>query len=85
MRFLIKRVYCLSAALCTVLWVNGKIFNVCALVFSKKTKKTKKIKKSNKTKKCMCALFFRYQAKVFAYTFTYYAYTSMLANEWSMI
>ena len=42
--------YCLSAALCTVLWVNGKIFNVCVLVFSKKLEKTKK------SKNCMCAV-----------------------------
>ena len=41
MRFLIKFVYCLSAALCTVLWINGKIFNVSVLLFSKKTKKPK--------------------------------------------
>ena len=54
MRFLIKCVNCLSAALCIVLWVNGKIFNICVLVFSKKTKNNKKIKKN---KKCMCAIF----------------------------
>ena len=46
MRFLIK--CCLSAAMCTVLWVNGKIFNVCVLAFSKRLKKLKK--------NCMCAV-----------------------------
>ena len=44
MRFLIKCVYCLSAALCTVLWVNGKIFIASVLVFSKKLRKSKKQK-----------------------------------------
>ena len=57
MKFLIKCVYCLSAALCTVLWVNGKIFNVCVIVISKKTKKPKKSKHEKKQKNvCMCAV-----------------------------
>ena len=61
-------------------WVNDKIFNVCVLVFSKI------LKKPMKKHKIVCVLpFFRYQAKLFAYTFTYYACTSMLAIEWSMI
>ena len=81
MRFLIKCGYCLSAALCTVLWVTGKISNACELVFSKNYE-NKKMKKDQKS--YVCYLFFRYQA-LFAYTFTYYAYTSMLANEWSII
>ena len=33
MRFLIKCIYCLSAALCTLLWVYGKNFNACMLVY----------------------------------------------------
>ena len=57
MRFLIKCVYCLSAALCTVLWVSGKIFNVCVLVFSKKTLKNQKNQKMKKKQKnCICAV-----------------------------
>ena len=82
MRFLINCMYCLSAALCTVFWVNGKIFNVCVLVFSKKLKN----QKMEKTQKLyVCYLCFRNQEKLFAYIFTYYTCTSMLANEWSMI
>jgi len=52
------------------------------LLFSKKLKNEKNGKKSN-----VCCLFFRYEAELFAYTFSYdvYVYTSMLANEWSMI
>ena len=67
MRFLIKCMYCLSAALCTVLWVNGKIFNVCVLVFSKKLKKPKKSKNKKNKKLYVRCLYFRYQAKLFAY------------------
>ena len=47
--------YCLSAALCTVLWVNGKIFNVCVLVVSKKFINPKKSKNKG-SKNCMCAV-----------------------------
>ena len=58
MKFLIKCVYCLSAALCTVLWVNGKIFNVCVIVISKKTKKPKNqnMKKNKKMYACVLSL-----------------------------
>ena len=49
---------------------------------AKKLKNEKNGKKSN-----VCCLFFRYEAELFAYTFSYdvYVYTSILANEWSMI
>ena len=42
--------------------------------------------KKNK-KSYVCCLLFRYEAELFASTFSYdvYVYTLMLANEWNMI
>ena len=58
MRFLIKCIYCLSAALCTLLWVYGKNFNACMLVYYVVIQKLKTTKIKKKPKKIVCLLSF---------------------------
>ena len=82
MRFLIKFIYCLSAALCTVLCVYGKILNVYVIVFSKKLENQKKEKNQ---KNCMCAVFLLGIKKNCLHTLYILCIHINVANEWSMI